>query len=99
MKKIIAIEGDLVFYKINKIPTKAKKRNDKVLVYGESTGHSHRITNGDVYDYEDRVLFSIPSYAEIVHEEHKPIPFEKGEYEVIRQRQKTGKDMVALVVD
>lgn len=98
MNKILAIQGDLRFIKA-KESRKGKKRKDTVLVYGESTGHKHYLNDGEVYDYGERLLFSVPANTTIVHEEHNPIPFEKGDYEVIRQREYKSSNMTALVID
>ena len=96
---IIMIQGDLLITKIDKIPSGAKKRENNILVWGEATGHAHRITAGSVYDHDDRILFTVPTGATIIHEDHGETPIEEGDYGVIRQRQKTGKDMTALVID
>jgi len=98
MNKILHIQGDLRFIKATEA-RKGKKRPDTVLVYGESTGHKHFLRDGEVYDYGERLLFSVSTNTTIVHEEHNPIPFEKGDYEVIRQREYKNKDMTALVID
>lgn len=98
MNKILHIQGDLRFIK-SEIAKKGKKRKDTVLVYGEVTGHKHYLSNGEVYDYGERLLFSVPFNTTVIHEEHNPIPFEKGDYEVVRQREYKSKDMTALVVD
>ena len=95
----IAIQGDLRIIKINAIPKEAIKRKDKILLKGEVTGHAHRLTNGDVYNLDERILFTVLYPAEIIHEEHLPIPLEIGKYEIIRQREYTNKDAVELVTD
>jgi hypothetical protein len=96
----IAIQGDLFIIKIDKIPSGAKKRDNLILVEGESTGHAHRLSEGEVYDYQDRLLFTVPANATIIHEEHRIIPLpEKGTYEIIRQRQKSKDSMTKLVID
>lgn len=47
-----------------------KKRKEKVLAYGEVTGHAHRITQ-DVYEDGETCVFD--GATEITHEEHKPV--------------------------
>ena len=96
-----AIQGDLMIIKLDKgIPKTAIKRPNNVLVEGETTGHAHRLSEGEVYDHQDRIIFTAPVGANIYHEEHDiyEIP-ETGDYEIIRQRQKTSRDMTQLVVD
>jgi len=97
--KIEGIQGDLLIVKINGIPAGAKRRNDKVLVYGEVTGHAHRLLDGEVFDYEDRILFTVPASTTIIHEEHDPLPLKKGDYEIIRQREYNRENMTRMVVD
>ena len=99
MKKIIGIQGDIVVTRVDSIPEKAKKREGKVLVYGESTGHLHQIKDGEVYEIGNRLFFNTSFPTEIIHDEHNPIPVEKGSYEILRQREYTNKDAVRLVVD
>lgn len=98
--KIVGIQGDLLIVKIDKLPEEAKSREGKVLVFGEATGHAHRLVEGNVYEADDRILFTVPFQTEIIHEEHHPLPIvEKGTYEIIRQKEYKNKDMTALVVD
>lgn len=99
MKNTKAIQGDLRIIKISNLPKNAKKREGKVLVYGEATGHAHKLSEGEVYELNDRILFTVPTGATIIHEEHYPIPLEKGDYEIIRQREYTKDNMTSLVID
>ena len=95
-----ARQGDILIIKIDKLPKKAKKRNSKILLKGESTGHAHRLEEGEIYEYNDRVLLSIPIPTRIIHEEHNLISIdEPGLYEIKRQREYQSKDMTRLVVD
>lgn len=97
--KIIGIQGDLRIIKIDSISDKAIKKADNILLKGEVTGHAHRLTEGDVYNLGERILFTVPYRTEIIHDEHFSIPIEKGSYEIIRQREYKSKDMITLVVD
>lgn len=96
----IAIQGDLRFVSINKLPSGVKKREGGVLVYGEVTGHSHRVREGDVYELGDRLFLQTYTPTYIDHEEHTPIPLEvPGVYEIKRQREYTNENATRLVID
>ena len=97
--KTIAIQGDLRIVKIDALPKTAKKREGKVLIYGESTGNMHAISDGEVYELRDRFFFSTPMPTTITHQEHFDIEVGEGVYEIKRQREYSGKDMTRLVVD
>ena len=72
---------------------KAKKR-DKVLILGESTGHSHVITKGEVYvDESGKILVDASSGGKIEHlvggrtADHPEIEMDPGVYEYVHQRE------------
>ena len=74
-----------------KIPSNAKRRHGVVLAEGESTGHAHRLSvpNGvvaELFEEEkgDLYLRVVGGNVELVHEEHKPITIEPGDYVVGR---------------
>jgi len=99
-------QGDLLFIRVDeKIPKKAKKRDSKVILEGEATGHTHRISHGaDIYDMmgfprEKETWLSVEDdIAEIVHDEHAPIQLEKGVWKVVRQREYND-GVISLVKD
>lgn len=93
-------QGDLVIKQVNSIPLNAKLQKDGVLVYGEATGHAHRLVGGNVFKTDNGMIFlKVEGKASIKHEEHKPISLNKGLYGVIRQREYLKKDMTTLVID
>ena len=96
----LARQGDLLIKQINVFPKEITKRKTTIILYGEVTGHKHQLTDGDIFDGKDGLIYLLLSEAaKIVHEEHKPIVLKKGKYAVIRQREYQNKDMVRLVVD
>lgn len=98
--KLYAIQGDVMIFCDSILPKEAKKKKDKVLVYGEATGHAHRLSDGEIYEYQDRMLFTAPIGSIIEHEEHDPVTIElPGIYEIKRQKEYKNKDMTALVID
>lgn len=93
----IARHGDLNFRRLEKLPKRLKKKqgeNSFVLALGEHTGHSHVITKDreetslEVFEKDGKTYLSI-SYgsATITHEEHKPITFSPGIYEMGFERE------------
>lgn len=100
MNKILHIQGDIRIIKIEKLPENAKKRKENILVYGEATGHAHRVSGGEVYELGERVFLQTYTSIDIYHEEHDTIPLEMpGLYEIKRQREYQSRDMVRLVID
>ena len=48
-----ARQGDIYFRSVEKIPNKGiKKKNDRILAYGEVTGHSHQIVSPALSELE-----------------------------------------------
>lgn len=100
MTKLKAIQGDIVFEVVDKVPTKAKKRKGNVLVYGETTGHMHAVNNADIFELGPYLYINPLMDTEITHQEHNIVPIEKGQtIRVRRQREYQSKDMTRLVVD
>ncbi len=89
--------GDVLISSIKKIPEDAKKRPGKMLVEGEITGHSHHFTNSaniQLYQDSEYIYIDVLSPKEsLIHEEHKPISLEKGQYKVWIQREYTPQEI------
>lgn len=92
-------QGDLKIIKIESLPKRAKRKQDNILVYGEVTGHMHRVVNGEPYEYGDRLFVNANSLTTIIHDEHNPIELGEGVYEIKRQREYNSGNMTRLVVD
>lgn len=77
--------------------SKLRRAKDNVLALGESTGHRHEITLGEVYVGEEGELFIVAPEAggRIEHlvgdrqADHAPIDLEPGVYEYVPQREYT----------
>lgn len=83
-------QGDVILVKIDEIKEGAKKLDHLILAEGETTGHSHRITAGEVMLYDSRVglLLEVSSdTATLTHEEHGPIAIPRGVWQVRRVRE------------
>lgn len=85
-------QGDILIISRNIIDKEELKeigKNEKILAYGEKTGHSHTL-RGDVtfYDNNGQILCQVGSEGAIlVHQEHDPINIDEGDYIVINQRE------------
>jgi hypothetical protein len=91
MNKIIRIrQGDVLLIKIDRIPENAKKLEDKILAYGEVTGHSHRFSepkNVDRYQSGNDVYLQVYSPTPLIHEEHNQHIILPGAYRQIQERE------------
>lgn len=82
-------QGDVCIEKAT-IPSTAKRKRGLVLAEGEVTGHAHRLNVPETVTAElfeeksDLYLRVSGGSVELVHEEHKPIVIEEGEYVVDR---------------
>lgn len=85
--------GDVLLVKIDSIPKGAKPLEDKVLAYGEITGHTHRFVNADIerYEYEGVKYLQVFNPTPLIHEEHKYQIIEPGMY---RQEQENEWDYI-----
>jgi hypothetical protein len=86
-------QGD-VFLQKGVLPAGAKKHRKSgpiILAHGEVTGHCHQILDFDSVDmYTDEkgeTWVSSDKPFTLVHDEHGPVTFEPGCYNVSRQRE------------
>ena len=82
--------GDVLIASIPQIPAGTQPRHGTVLVYGEATGHAHRIEDpgtAEILARGNELFLRVLSEARIVHEEHLPITLPAGTYRVWQQRE------------
>lgn len=85
-------QGDVLLVE-TKEPTATHPRESLVVLEGEITGHSHRLTSGAVLDcLEDTFVHAVEG-TKMVHEEHDTITIPEGWYKVIRQREYDEKEI------
>jgi hypothetical protein len=101
-----ARQGDVKVDVVDSLPPTAipKAREDGlvVLAHGEVSGHKHHFTEGNVqmYTNDNRTFIVIEGApATLYHEEHDPITFAPGVYEIRRQREWTDKQEPMPVLD
>lgn len=92
-------QGDVLIKQVAELPEGLKTQKGNVLVYGESTGHSHKLVGGSVKVKSDEMYIIANDGAKIVHEEHNTIDLPSGKYMVIRQREYLSSDMTKVVID
>jgi hypothetical protein len=87
----LARQGDILFLRIEALPTGLKKAGDNIIAHGEVTGHSHRVVEDAgvavLEDSNGEKYVTATQDWEVVHDEHGPIKFAKGIYKARRQRE------------
>lgn len=103
-----AHQGDVYIKKCSlpeNIEIKEFKDGKTVLAYGEITGHSHRFETDNVKLFVAKdgsgktyiMILDIP--AVLIHEEHDPIEFAPGAYEIFIAREWTDENEPRSVID
>jgi hypothetical protein len=92
-------QGDILLVSDDK--TKLQKptiRKDKVVAYGEVTGHKHEF-EGNVLLLENygNTYADVMEEAKLVHDEHETIIIPEGFYRIIRQREYDGENIRQVV--
>src|SRR4030042_4759484 len=82
-------QGDVLLKQIDKLPLKAKKKEDKVVAYGEATGHKHEFKNSEVelYLLNSRLYAQVGVPSPLIHPEHDEIEIEPGVYKIDQERE------------
>lgn len=87
-------QGDTLYFKMKKLPQGLEKKPfDGIVQHGEATGHAHRIKDfQELAERKEAVYLTDAKTGkrylrlfrpiEIVHEEHKPVKLDPGEYEI-----------------
>jgi len=80
------VQGDVILVKVNEIKGIKKERSERglILAEGESTGHTHIITdNGaELYEEKGKLYLSVEKEVALKHEEHNEVKIAPGKYEV-----------------
>ncbi len=84
-------QGDVFFQKRDVMPEGAEpvQVNGRLVVkHGTATGHSHGFNSGaKLFKLGERMILEVEEGAELTHDEHSTIVFEKGIYDVVEQRE------------
>jgi hypothetical protein len=79
-----SVQGDVPFLKIDELPANAKPRkgNNRIVAYGEVTGHHHVLEAATMYDDDLGNLFAlVEKPTRLLHHEHGAIVLEPGIYQ------------------
>lgn len=105
-----AHQGD-IYIKKAQLPEKVeeigKENGRTIIAYGEQTGHHHAFAADNVRLYatkdvtkQSRRFIVISGYpATLTHEEHDPLEFAPGTYEIFRAREWSDDDEPRVVAD
>jgi hypothetical protein len=88
-------QGDILIEEVETLPIVLKQKEDLVIVRGEVTGHSHKLTGGVIWIEESsgEMYLDLSSPQKLIHEEHEAIEIPEGKYKVIRQREYDEKEI------
>ena len=95
-------QGDVLLRRIDRLPKGLNQRDDKVLAYGEVTGHSHKFESEDALVFANSLgqqFVQVLIASELLHEEHKSILVPEGTYEVVIQREYDIQEGIRQVLD
>ena len=86
---MIIRQGDVLLETVDEIPKGSKVKDDKILAYGEVTGHHHRFETPQVtvYAQGDTQYAVVDKESTLMHEEHENLQVPKGIYKVKIQRE------------
>ena len=82
--------GDLLIKRIGELPANLTKLKTTVLAEGETTGHKHKLVGQQVQVFKDsnqQMYVELKEPAQLVHEEHKTIDLDAGNYVIIHERE------------
>ena len=88
--------GDVNIQRVEELPKgfNFNTKHNKILAYGEATGHNHKILpktkNDKVEIYENaqgELVVKINGTAVVTHQEHKTIEVPTGIYKINRERE------------
>lgn len=101
-----ARQGDVKIDRIERLPEgiapRERERGVWVLAHGELTGHRHYLKDEHVQlfvQYNQLYMVVRGKPATLYHEEHDPITFAPGIYEVRRQREWSDREEPVMVCD
>lgn len=83
-------QGDVLIETVDAIPEGAERRESPILVYGEATGHAHRLetlARAEVWEVNGQLYLKVTDPTRLLHDEHLPIELQPGLYRVWQQRE------------
>lgn len=97
-------QGDVLIERVNDggkefqgKPLEPDDRGRTILARGEATGHDHALKSSCVADVietdNDEIIFAVPEFAMVHHQEHSPITLETGRYMATVQQEYTPREI------
>ena len=83
-------QGDVLLDRVQSIPQNAKPMQNKILAYGEATGHTHRLAEGGAVLLETpdgEMYVDASKDTSVIHDKHTETPLAAGKFKVTRQRE------------
>ena len=90
-------QGDVMIEKVDSIPSASIKENGRViLAHGEVTGHAHEIdqSEGEAWRSGEALFVKTKKKTAVTHQEHNPIPLDRGSYKVTRQEEYSPEEII-----
>jgi len=96
-------QGDVWLKKIEKLPNQLRQKN-KILAYGEVTGHHHRFEEDDKHvvvleSDNGQQYVQVLQDTTLIHEEHGKQTIKPGLFAVVMQEEKTLSGEIQRVMD
>lgn len=87
--KFLGHQGDVGLWEVDELPTDVKELKTDIVMYGEVTGHRHRLQgNSRIFGKIQPEYLLIEEDSELIHEEHKPVLLGKGKIiQIVRERE------------
>jgi len=85
MKPKAIRQGDVVILLNTGIPKNAKKKDTKIIAYGEATGHKHQLkgNNGEIYEKDGTLFLKVKDKEILIHEQHPELETPEGKHEIM----------------
>src|SRR5690348_5893345 len=87
-------QGDILFIETGEVHVEDMRAveerflvKDGVIALGETTGHAHRVVDGEFYRRGTEELIVATDQTRVTHEEHDAIELEQGVWLVRHQRE------------
>jgi len=82
--------GDVLFTRIDELPSDLTPLDTKTVAEGEVTGHHHRFQNEQTLVYKNDTNLKYVSLVKpdtLIHEEHKDMEMPEGNYAITIERE------------
>jgi len=74
--------GDTLWFEGASIPKDATEKKDGIILHSDTTGHSHKVKNAQLFMKDGKPFIVAEKEAVLTHEEHKDLKLPPGNYEM-----------------